>query len=263
MNALTPPAPPAMIKARFAIGFIVICLAIGTFRMLRALNAVPAALPAAPVAASVIEPTTAPAVAVPPKPTPPPEPLTPDPWGEVDISNQLQSYLRTKIPLLDPGWKLSAKAVDALQLSPEEVTRVQNVLDATRKQMQAEAQRRLVPEPRLSKGDVQAFRMKAYPREGRSMRAAMCEKVAQQIGAKRATLFSATFSGGMFAGDFGRHDLELKVRPAAAAEPGAGAGFEVEYKARAYENGQLKKLVKLPLEDLERELGLKLAITAE
>lgn len=263
MNALTPPAPPAMIKARFAIGFIVICLAIGTFRMLRALNAVPAALPAAPVSASVLEPTTAPAVAVPPKPTPPPEPLTPDPWGEVDISNQLQSYLRTKIPLLDPGWKLSAKAVDALQLSAEEITRVQNVLDTTRQQMRAEAQRRLVPEPRLSKGDVQAFRMKAYPREGRAMRAAMCEKVAQQIGAKRATLFSAAFSGGMFAGDFGWHDLELKVRPAAPAEPGAAAGFEVEYKARAYENGQLKKLAKLPLEDLERELGLKLAITAE
>lgn len=263
MNALTPSAPPEVIKARFAIGFILICLSIGTFRMLRALNAVPAAVPAAPVAASVIEPTTAPAVAVPPKPTPPPAPLTPDPWGAVDISNQLQSYLRTKIPLLDPGWKLSAKAVDALQLSPEEVTRVQNVLDTTRQQMRAEAQRRLVPEPRLSKGDVQAFRMKAYPREGRAMRAAMCEKVAQQIGAKRATLFSATFSGGMFAGDFGWHDLELKVRPAAAAEPGATAGFEVEYKARAYESGQLKKLVKLPLEDLERELGLKLDIAAE
>jgi hypothetical protein len=263
MNALTPPAPSDIIKARFAIGFILICLSIGTFRMLRALNAVPAAVPAAPVPASVLESTTAPVVAVPPKPTPPPEPLTPDPWGEVDISNQLQSYLRTKPPLLDPGWKLSAKAVDALQLSPEEITRVQNVLDTTRQQMRAEAQRRLVPEPRLSKGDIHAFRMKAYPREGRAMRGAMCEKVAQQIGAKRATLFSAAFSGGMFAGDFGWHDLELKVKPAAPAEPGAAAGFEVEYKARAYENGQLKKLAKLPLEDLERELGLKLAITAE
>lgn len=252
-----------MIKARFAIGFIVICLAIGTFRMLRALNAVPAAVPAASVPASAVEQAIAPPVAVPPKPTPPPAPLTPDPWGEVDISEQHQSYIRSGFPLLDPEWKLSSKAVDALQLSPEEITRVQNVLDTTRQQMRAEAQRRLIPEPRLSKGDVQAFRMKAYPREGRAMRAAMCEKVAQQIGAKRATLFSAAFAGGLFAGDFGRHDLELKVRPAAPAEPGGTAGFEVEYKARAYENGQLKKLAKLPLEDLERELGLKLAIAAE
>lgn len=263
MNALSSAAPPASIRARLATAFIVICLAIGTFRMLRAFNAAPVTVPQSAAAVStraITETTPAPG---PPKPTPPPEPLTPDPWGEVDISNQLQSYLRTKPPLLDPGWKLSAKAVDALQLSPEEVTRVQNVLDTTRKQMQAEAQRRLVPEPRLSKGDVHAFRMKAYPREGRAMRAAMCEKVAQQIGAKRATLFSAAFSGGMFAGDFGWHDLELKVKPAAPADPGAAAGFEVEYKARAYDNGQLKKLAKLPLENLERELGLKLDIAAE
>jgi hypothetical protein len=263
MNALSSAAPPASIRARLAAAFIVICLAIGTFRMLRALNAAPVTAPQPAAVVNTPAVRAAAPVPVPPKPTPPPAPLTPDPWGEVDISNQLQSYLRTKPPLLDPEWKLSAKAVDALQLSPEEITKVQNVLDTTRQQMRAEAQRRLVPEPRLSKGDIHAFRMKAYPREGRAMRGAMCEKVAQQIGAKRATLFSAAFSGGMFAGDFGRHDLELKVKPAAPAEPGAAAGFEVEYKARAYENGQLKKLAKLPLEDLERELGLKLAITAE
>jgi hypothetical protein len=247
-----------MIKARFAIGFIVICLAIGTFRMLRALNAVPAALPAAPAPVSAMEPTTAPAAPVPP--SPPPAPEAPDPWSGVDISKLVQTYLREGFPLLDPEWKLSSKAVDALQLSPEEITKVQQILDNTRQRMRTEAQRRLVPDLRRSKGDVHAFRMKAYPREGRDIRAAMYDQVAQQIGATRGKLFHVAFSGGQFAGDFGLNELQLRVAP---AEPGGAGRFEVQYEALSYEDGRRKAVGKVPLENLERELGLKLAIAVE
>lgn len=247
-----------MIKARLAIGFILICLSIGTFRMLRALNAVPAAVSAAPVPVSVIEQTTAPAV--PDPPSPPPGPEVPDPWSGVDVSKLVQTYLREGFPLLDPEWKLSSKAVDALQLSPEEITKVQEILDSTRQRMRAEAQRRLAPDPRRSRGDVHAFRMKAYPREGRDIRAAMYDQVAKQIGATRGKLFHVAFSGGPFAGDFGLNELQLKVTP---AESGGEGRFEVQYEALFYEDGRRKAAGEMPLENLERELGLKLDVAAE
>jgi len=256
MNALTPPAPPDMIKARFAIGFILICLAIGTFRMLRALNAEPSAVPAAPVPVRSIERSTAAAVPA----SPPPVPEAPDPWSGVDVSKLVQTYLREGFPLLDPEWKLSSKAVDALQLSPEEITRVQQILDNTRQRMRAEAQRRLARDPRRSKGDVHAFRMKAYPREGRDIRAAMYDQVAKQIGATRGKLFHVAFSGGPFAGDFGLNELQLKVTPAESEGDGR---FEVQYEALFYEDGRRKAAGKMPLENLERELGLKLDIAEE
>lgn len=258
MNALTPLVPPDMIKARFAIGFILICLAIGTFRMLRALNGVPAAVPAAPLPERSIEQVTAAAVPVPPAPQPAPE--VPDPWSGVDVSKLVQTYLREGFPLLDPEWKLSSKAVDALQLSAEEIAKVQEILDGTRQRMRAEAQRRLAPDPRRSKGDVHAFRMKAYPREGRDIRAAMYDQVAKQIGATRGKLFHVAFSGGPFAGDFGLNELQLKVTP---AESGGDGRFDVQYEALSYEDGRRKSAGKMPLESLERELGLKLDISAD
>lgn len=180
------------------------------------------------------------------------------PRPRIETLDQLVGrFAEGSLEMVDEEWSLNGLTIDSFEMTEQESTAVQNVLNSARTELMAAAQKHLAPDPERTTDKQQSFIMKPFPEEGAALRAKMMDGVTEVLGAERGRQFSRAFPQQSFCGDFGNLEVRMNVTPHLIADR---TGLVVSYQCFRLSDGTRWGSGHMGLSELEKSMGLKLEI---
>ena len=176
------------------------------------------------------------------------------PKPRIETLDQLVGrFAEGSLEMVDEAWSLNGLTIDSFEMTEEESTAVQGVLNAARTDLMAAAQKHLAPDPERTTDKQQAFIMKPFPEEGAALRAKMMDGITEVLGAERGRQFSSAFPQQSFCGDFGNLEVRMNVTPHLIADK---TGLVVSYQCFDPSDGSRWGSGHMGLSELEKSMGL-------
>lgn len=180
------------------------------------------------------------------------------PKPRIETLDQLVGrFAEGSLEMVDEEWSLNGLTIESFEMTEQESTAVQNLLNSARTDLMAAAQKHLAPDPERTTDKQQAFIMKPFPEEGAALRAKMMDGITGVLGAERGRQFSSAFPQQSFCGDFGNLEVRMNVTPHLIAD---GTGLVVSYQCFRVSDGTRWGSGHMGLSELEKSMGLKLEI---